>query len=388
MLAWLRAHPYWADALLAVPFVAIAVLTSVSARNFADTGLHEPRGIIDWTVLVVPSLCIALRRRLPVCALLVAALATTAIWLLGLPDYMFATCLLIFSAYLHGRAPLAQRSAIGVAAWLTAFATLGVVAGEIPAFTVAVVGLMVAGAIAVASNALNHRAYLSELEYRAEQSEKLRVAEIEKVATDERTRIARELHDVVAHGLSVIVVQAGAAQRIINSDIDGTTHALGEIEGAARNSLSEMRQVLGLLRTDDADNRRPTPVADALPELVASYQEHGVETTLRISGDRRQLPSTIDTSVYRIVEEALTNVLKHAGPIPRANVSLDYEPDHLVLKVVDNGRGAAAPRQPGHGLIGMRERVDVLGGTITAKPVTGGGFAVKVHLPLEPALQS
>lgn len=376
-----------ADALLAIPFMLVTFLTALPAIGITEAGLRDPEGFLEWLVLMVPSTALIFRRRFPVSAVLIGAAATTTIWLVGMPDYIFATAIHIYSVFLHGRPPIGRRVAVGIALFLTLFTLTGVIAGEAPAFSVLVVALMTGMAIAIASNVSTQRSYLAEVERRAEQSEQLRVAEIRRVAIDERSRIARELHDVVAHGLSVIVVQAGAAQRIIDTNTEGTKHALGEIENAARTSLGEMRQVLGVLRTDDTDNRRPTPDVRSLAELIASYGDHGVDTSLILDGTARQLPSTVDTSVYRIVEEALTNVLKHAGPRPTATVTLSYETDQLAVSIVDNGRGAAAKREPGHGLIGMRERVDVLGGTFQAKPVVGGGFGVKVEIPLEPALQ-
>ncbi len=376
------------DALLALPFLFLSFVTAVPAGGLNDATVNDPDGILQWILLMVPGLALVFRRRFPISAALVATTATMTIWLLGMPDYIFATAILIYSVFLHGRPPLGRRIAVGLALWLTFFTFMGVSVGEAPTFALFVVALMTGSAIAIASNAWTHRSYLEEVERRAEQSEQMRLAENRRVANEERTRIARELHDVVAHGLSVIVVQAGAAQRIIDSDVDGTKHALSEIEGAARNSLGEMRQVLGVLRTDDSDNRRPTPDIRSLPDLVSSYEDHGLTTSLTIEGDARPLPSTVDTSVYRVVEEALTNVLKHGGPTPTVDVTLSYEADQLLISVIDDGRGAAAAKtEPGHGLIGMRERIDVLGGTLQAKPAVGGGFSVKVQIPLEPALQ-
>jgi signal transduction histidine kinase len=206
---------------------------------------------------------------------------------------------------------------------------------------------------------------------------------------DERARIARELHDVVAHNVSVMVVQAGAARRTIERDPDRAREALTSVEATGRQALDEMRRLLGVLRTEDeaTELRAPQPSVSHLDELVAHVREAGLPVDLVVEGEPRPLMSGVDMSAFRIVQEALTNSLKHAGPA-HARVRLRYGEHDLCLEVVDDGRGLAADAPAsnggGHGLVGMRERVALFGGELQAGPRTGGGYVVSARIPLEP----
>jgi len=207
---------------------------------------------------------------------------------------------------------------------------------------------------------------------------------------DERTRIARELHDVVAHSISVMVVQSEGARRVMDEDPGRAKGALEQIEGTGRAALTEMRRLLGVLRREDeAAVRAPQPGTGTLDLLVDRAQEAGLDVRVAIEGDRRALPAGVDVSVYRIVQEALTNALKHAGPT-RADVLLKYGEDAVELEVVDGGLvngfvpPASEPDNPQHGLLGMRERVSLYGGQIDAGPCEDGrnGYRVWARIPL------
>jgi signal transduction histidine kinase len=196
----------------------------------------------------------------------------------------------------------------------------------------------------------------------------------------ERARIARELHDIVAHHLSVIVLQAGGARA--SGKPAGAT--LEKIENSARQALAETRRLLGVLRDPDEETELgPQPGIGDLDALAASVQAAGLPVNLVISGDRAALPAAVDVSVYRIVQEALTNALKHAGPA-RADVTIGCAQDTVTIEITDNGLGEPDPLTPadGHGLAGMRERAAVFGGELAAGPRPGGGFAVRARLPL------
>jgi signal transduction histidine kinase len=208
---------------------------------------------------------------------------------------------------------------------------------------------------------------------------------------EERGRIARELHDVVAHSVSVMVVQAGAARRSIAGNPDQATTALTQIEATGRQALAEMRRLLGLLRDrrGGAEALSPQPSLAHLDSLVVAAREAGLAVELTVEGEPRPLPAGIDLSAYRIVQEALTNSLKHAGPA-RATVRVCYGSRALEVQVWDDGRGRngrvaedGRPDGDGHGLIGMRERVALFGGELEVGPRPGGGFRVAVRLPLE-----
>jgi signal transduction histidine kinase len=199
---------------------------------------------------------------------------------------------------------------------------------------------------------------------------------------EERTRIARELHDVVAHAVTSMVVQAGAAEQAADDRAYVQT-ALGSIRRTGNEALDEMRRLVTMLREDGEAPLGPQPRLAGLPELVADTSAHGPATRLEVAGERRELPAGLDLTVYRLVQEALTNVRRHARAT-ECVVRLGYASDAIRLEVVDDGRGGAAdPGRGGHGLIGMRERVSLYGGSLEAGPEPGRGFAVRAVLPVE-----
>ena len=216
-----------------------------------------------------------------------------------------------------------------------------------------------------------------ELEQEREETAKLAVAE-------ERARIARELHDVVAHSVSMMVVQAGAERRALGGERPETAAVLGTIEDTGRAAMAELRRLLGLLRrSDDELALAPQPSLSHLDDLVEQVREAGMPVDLRIEGEPRPLAAGIDLSAYRIVQEALTNALKHAGPA-RALVTVRYGDGELEIEITDDGADAAAGDvvAGGHGLVGMRERVALIGGDLDTGRRRGGGYAVRARLPL------
>jgi signal transduction histidine kinase len=226
-----------------------------------------------------------------------------------------------------------------------------------------------------------NRARTSLLEEQATQLEREQAARTEAAVEQEQARIARELHDIVAHNVSVIVAQAGAAQRVFDTDSERSRQALGSIELTGREALTEMRRLLGVLRTDRQENRAPQPGLDQLPGLVEQMRRAGLPVQLTIGGHRRPLAAGVELSAYRIIQEALTNVLKHAGPT-RAWVDLTYHSDFLEVQVRDEGRGNSGDLVAGHGLVGMRQRVVLVGGELVVGPAPTGGFVVTAQLPM------
>lgn len=219
---------------------------------------------------------------------------------------------------------------------------------------------------------------------RAAQLERERRAEARRMVAEERTRIARELHDVVAHRVSLMTVQAGAAKTVAASDLDSAVQAMEAVERAGREALDELRHLLAVLRPDaDADTLGPQPGLGDIPELVRQFADAGLEVRLAVDGTPTDLPARVDLFGYRIVQEALTNVLKHAGPDAQAEVRLGVDAGSLVVDVQDSGRGATILPGSGHGIIGMRERARLLGGTLEAGPHPGGGFHVLARLPVD-----
>ena len=199
---------------------------------------------------------------------------------------------------------------------------------------------------------------------------------------DERARIARELHDVVAHALSVMVVQAGAAEQVVDDDSAYVRAALGRIRLTGTNTLAEMRRLVTMLREDDAPGAlAPQPSIAEIGALIDEARRSGLDVTLAVAGEPRPLPAGLDLAAYRIVQEALTNVRRHAGA-SRADVQLTYQSATLEIEVTDDGRGVAATQgEVGHGLIGMKERAGLYGGTVLAAPRREGGFVVRASLP-------
>ncbi|GAA1559432.1 sensor histidine kinase [Kribbella hippodromi] len=248
-------------------------------------------------------------------------------------------------------------------------------------------GVILLGSILVTSWAMgsaarNRRDYLDELHARASDLERERDQQAALAVAAERDRITRELHDVVAHGLSVMVTQAQGAEAALAHRPDDTRSALSAIIGTGRDSLADMRRVLS--RADSLEDAwHPQPGIDRLPELVAHVTKAGTPVRLQVDGTPAAVPAAVDLSAYRIVQEALTNTMKHAGAGAAATVKLTFHDSEVVIEVKDNGRGQTSSDGNGHGLRGMGERVRLLDGQLTAAPGTHGGFVVRATLPID-----
>ena len=203
-----------------------------------------------------------------------------------------------------------------------------------------------------------------------------------RAAAAERARIARELHDVIAHSVSVMVIQAGGARLVLDTDVDRAEASLRAVEQAGNEALAEMRRLLGLLGEDEPRSLAPQPGLNDLPTLIAGARTAGLDTTLRTDGDARPVSPALDLCAYRVVQEALTNAIKYAAPA-RADISVRWRTDQLELDVLDSG-GNGTGRAPGggHGLIGMRERVTMHGGTLEHGHTAAGGFEVRALIPV------
>ena len=226
------------------------------------------------------------------------------------------------------------------------------------------------------------RRVIGDRDRRAQIAERERDVAAREAVVEERARIARELHDVIAHHVSMIVLQAGAERRVLGEENASTREVLETVEQSGRSALTETRRLLGMLRGEGNDPLTPQPGLDDVPMLVGQLRDAGLPVELSIDGERRELPVGIELSAYRIVQEALTNTLKHAGDA-RATVHVRYGPDSLELEIADDGPGENK-RAPGggHGLVGMRERVALYGGRLDASRRPSGGFAVRVVLPI------
>ena len=222
---------------------------------------------------------------------------------------------------------------------------------------------------------------VGDREQRARIAERERDLAAREAVVEERARIARELHDVIAHNVSMIVVQAGAERRVLDAANASTREVLQTIEQIGRSALTEMRRLLGMLRSDAENPLAPQPGLDDVATLVTQVREAGLPVDLTIDGEPRDLPAGIELSAYRIVQEALTNALKHAGPA-RASVVVRYGPEELELEISDDGRSSGKGDGTGHGLVGMRERVALYGGRFDASQDPAGGFVVRAKLPI------
>lgn len=224
--------------------------------------------------------------------------------------------------------------------------------------------------------------YVGILKERAEYLEREQAAEAGRAVADERSRIARELHDVVAHRVSLMTVQAGAAKTVASDDPDKAHEAMEAVEQAGRQALGELRHLLGVLRPDaDGGQLGPQPGIADIPQLVEQVRDAGLVVQLAMDGLPREIPSRVGLSVYRIAQEALTNVIKHAGPDARARVLLSGGQRDIVLEVTDTGSSSTVLPGSGHGIAGMRERAMLLGGHLEAGPTPNGGFQVVARLP-------
>jgi signal transduction histidine kinase len=228
---------------------------------------------------------------------------------------------------------------------------------------------------------LGRRRRIDELEALTLELEEQRELQAQAAVAVERGRIARELHDVIAHNVSMMVVQAGAAARVLVGEQPDVRAALEAVEGTGRETVDEMRRLIGVVRSDDGLALAPQPTLADLERLVANVREAGLAVALRIEGSPVPLPPGIDLSAYRIVQEALTNALKHAGEA-RASVVVRYGKSAVEVEVSDDGDGSGAGGGSGQGLIGMRERVALWGGELEAGRRDGGGFAIRARLPV------
>jgi signal transduction histidine kinase len=377
--------------------VIAAVLTAVAwATQIAAGGPVMPAGP-GWTVvryLAAGAACasIVCRWRFPVAALGVVGVSVAVVSALGGHNAGDGSSLVLIPV------TLAVYAVVATAAKRTALAAVGAAVAVIEAgafvaaggadrtVVLSVPALTTVGWLA-AENVRARRAYAQDAAERA--SERDREA-ARRASAEERFRIARELHDVIAHAMSIIAVRSGVARMVLDVRPEEAREALGIIEGTSRQALAEMRLLVGVLRNTDTDDltadRGPAPGLASLPWLVTQIGQAGVPVSVREEGEPRPLSPGVDLSAYRIIQEALTNVVRHAAPAT-AELTLRYSLDEVTIEVTDNGRAHPKPSSPGragHGIAGMQERVAVYGGKLVAGP-TASGFRVLARIPTEQA---
>lgn len=410
---WLRARPFVVDTLLVLPLLLVPILGVVLAwgRNEAP----EPLTVVD-VVLLLPLIW---RRRFPTAVFAVVSVicafqaAVIQVPLFG--DLGFLVALYSVSAYTTRRWVRPLSLVVGMIGALLAPVMWAGPRGtsvlyvwrEIPgqaALLTGIVAALCAFVWTLGGLLRTRRAYVRQLEERARHLEYERDQQDRIARSAERARIAGELHDVVAHSLSVVVAQSDGGRYAADHDPEAARRALTTIGTTSRQALTEMRRLLGVLRTEEAEPvaggdaietspqedvpaPAPQPGIGELEDLIQRVRDCGLAVELALGVDPAQLPSGLGLVAYRVVQEALTNVLKHGGSATRARARLAVDHGVLEVEVVDDGDGAAAsvhdqPTSPGHGLIGLRERVAVYGGFLSAGPCTGGGFRIAARVPL------
>ncbi|WP_394813592.1 sensor histidine kinase [Streptomyces hazeniae] len=409
----LRAHPYVVDALLAAGTL-LCVLAAAGTEPHGPDGhptFRDP--YLDLTTVVLAAVsCASLVARRPAAliVLCVTSVVTVAGLVLDHPDAAGPGA---------SRAPLAAAAVVALytvsnrtdraTSWRVGAITVGTLTasamlfGEGPWYAQENLAIFAWTALAAAAGEAvrGRRAFVDAIRERAERAERTREEEARRRVAEERMRIARELHDVVAHHIALVNVQAGVASHVMDQRPDQAKQALAHVREASRHALDELQATVGLLRQsgDPAAPTEPAPGLELLAELVAGFEQAGLRVDVELPPRGTPLPSAIDLTAYRVVQEALTNVQKHVGAGARVAVRITRDPAALRIGVVDDGAGAAVRgaedvdagrgerdgaehRGGGHGLTGMRERAAALNGRCDAEPVEGGGFAVRVLLPL------
>ena len=361
---WLRRHPRLVDRGLVVALAAIYVAQASHTGRYA---LGIPLALLQ----TIPLLW---RRTRPVAvlgAITAGALCSAFVYELLIP---------LAPAFAVGT--VAARTSRRRSLWagglaLAAIVASAIVSNDYPSL------ILFAAAWVAGDSMRTRRAYFAELEEKADRLEREREANVKRAAAEEQARISRELHDVIAHNVSVMTVQAAAARDVFEKDPDRAREALGSIESTGRAALTELRRLLSAVREGGQPELAPQPGLGALEELAAQVRRAGLDVQLNVEGERPPLPAALDLSAYRIVQEALTNTLKHASAT-RAWVDVRFGDSEVDVSVRDDGIGAAANggAGSGRGLVGMRERVELFGGKLEAGPRGDGGYAVTARLPL------
>lgn len=392
--SWSTAHVVASDAIFALLVGGLAI---VGFWSVDPTGSERSPDVWGAALIAGQAGAFVFRRRRPWWSFLGVIVCSIAFWGADYPnDFGVFTVLAVYAATVHGgddRRIVWRRVGAAVVG-LTAFAAIGVIIpdDDIPAIALVGIALIHLTSALIGQAVYDRRRRIAELQLRAERAEAERGMLARHAVLDERSRIARELHDVVAHGMSMIVVQAGAAERALDRDPDASRRALDNIQRVGRQSLTEMRQMLDVLRSEgDTIDLEPQPGIADVARIVEQCRQSGVPTELDVDGAVPTLSAGREITAYRLVQEALTNVVKHAGVGASASVRLASDHGGLRIEVLDNGVGSTATevaRSTGQGIVGMRERVEMYGGRLRAGPRPGGGFRVVATLPADGAAAS
>ncbi|MFI6743904.1 sensor histidine kinase [Nonomuraea sp. NPDC050451] len=401
--------PVMAQEVLLALFITVMQVQGTIVRNAGEV-VQRPLtdlGNLGYVLLIVSGLVVAVRRRWPVPVFLVAALASLVYYGLDFPDGpgwlgLFVT-LYTLAAYGDGRRSLMIA---GVGTSVLAIGWLVAAADIEPRAAIGWVYFRIGASVmsaALGESVRSRQVIAAEAQERAELAERTREEEARARVDAERLRIAREVHDTVAHAIAIINVQSGVTAHVLDKRPEVAREALRAIEQTSSRALREMRAILGVLRDDDGDDgRAPYPGLGQIDELAAKAREAGLDIKLEETSPATPLPSAVGSAAYRILQESITNVIRHVGPT-RVTVALNPGIEALEIRVTDEGRRAApghdsadarlparhpsgtgSSAKPGRGIVGMRERCQLLGGELDAGPIPGGGFEVRARLPLAP----
>ena len=388
----LGAHPSALDTALAA-----AVLVCMVAGSFADP--HGPEGVswslrtpavLSLVLMAVGAAALAFRRRAPLVVLGVTGSVSVVESITGDPraPVVMSAVIALYTVAASTDRPTAWRVGLLTMTVLTGAAMLF---GPLPWYAQENLAVFAwTGIGASAGDAVrSRRAFVRAIRERAEKAERTREEEARRRVAEERLRIARDLHDVVAHHIALVNVQAGVASHVMDKRPDQAKEALAHVREASRSALDELRATVGLLRQsgDPEAPTEPAPGLDRLDELVGTFHHAGLSVEVARADQGTELPAAVDLAAYRIIQEALTNVRKHAGQRAKAEVSVVRVGPNIEVTVLDDGTGdgggdGTAPDSGGHGLLGMRERVTAVRGTLTTGPRYGGGFRVHAILPV------
>ncbi|SDM61782.1 sensor histidine kinase [Allokutzneria albata] len=381
--------PVWAQDVLLALFITVmqvqGTITRISGEPEVVVRPLADLGYLGYGLLVISGLAVTVRRRWPVVVFVVTALASLTYYTLDFPDgpgwLGLFVALYTLTALGDGRRSLLMAgggTAVLATVWLIAAADIE------PRAAIGWVFFRIGASVmsaALGESVRTRKVIAAEALERAELAERTREEEARARVDEERLRIAREVHDTVAHAIAIINVQSGVTAHVLDKRPEQAREALKTIERTSSQALREMRSILGVLR-DDSDGRVPQPGLAQICELVADAREAGLDVDVTMASPPPPVPGVVGSAVYRILQESITNVLRHVGPT-RVAIVVEHSADAMEVRVTDEGRtDARTPEEPGRGILGMRERCQLLGGELEAGPLPGGGFAVTARLPL------
>jgi signal transduction histidine kinase len=388
VLAVFRGHALLTDVMLAAALATLAAVTGL-ALVAPRAQVEPPRtsAIVAWAVALAAPL--VLRRRWPLEVLAITTVQFPLYWAVGQINEIASWLVLgvaVYSAGAYGHPRRARWVAVACLLWVAGAGVLPSLRAGVRPVELAAIALfdalpfLLGWPMGVMTRRL--RDYQATLEQCNRQLDQQQEANARRAVLEERVRIARELHDVVAHHVSVMGVQAGVARRLFDRDPAEAVEAIGSVETASRQAIADLQQLVGVLRRqEEGDDLAPQPSLQRLPELLEHMRQAGLPVEFTMHGQPQPLPAGVELSAYRIIQEALTNTLKHAGPA-RAGVTVRYDHGSIEVEVIDDGQGPppGRPASGGKGLVGMQERVSLYGGSLDVGRRSGGGFRVHAVL--------